>query len=83
MVGSSSQQRQTGVDSAPAGADQVHEKREVVYACVALGEQIPFDPLQSPNRLVEQAADLGNVASHREHLGAETVAHGDTDLNRN
>ena len=35
------------VDATPAGADEVDEKREVVDARVALGEEIALDPLES------------------------------------
>lgn len=71
------------VDPAPAGADQVDEERQVVHPCMPLREKVSFDPLQPPNRLVEQASDLGDMARNREHLGAEPVANGDADLRRN
>jgi len=45
-------------------------------------EQLAFDPLQPTDRLVEQASDLGDVPRDREHLGAEPVADGVADLNR-
>jgi S-adenosylmethionine:tRNA ribosyltransferase-isomerase len=50
---------------------------------VSFREQLSFDPLQPPDRLVEQASDLGDVPGDREHLRAEPVADGDTDLDRN
>ncbi len=75
--------RQPRVNPAPAGADEFHEERQVVDARMPLGEKLSLDPLQPPNRLVEQASDLGDMASDREHLGAEAVANGDADLSRN
>ena len=62
------------------GRDEVDEQREVVDARVTLGEQVALEPLEPPNRLVQQAADLGDVTRHRKHLGAEAVVHGGADL---
>jgi S-adenosylmethionine:tRNA ribosyltransferase-isomerase len=50
---------------------------------VPFSEKLTFDPLQPPDRLVEQASDLGDVPGDREHLGAEPVADCDSDLNGN
>ena len=61
------------VDGLPAGADEVDQKREVVDACVPLGEQIAFDPLEPPDHLVREAADLGEVAPDGLDLLAEPV----------
>jgi len=49
---------------------------------VSFREKLSFDPLQPPDRLVEEASDLGDVPGDREHLGAEPVADGVTDPNR-
>ncbi len=69
-----------GVDAAPPRADQIDEKREIVHARMPFRKQLSFDPLQPPDRLVEQASDLGDVPRDREHLAAEPVADGDADL---
>ena len=50
---------------------------------MSLGEKVSFDPLETPDGLVEQSSHLRDVAGNREHLGAEPVANGDADLNRN
>ena len=72
--------REPRVDAAPAGADEVDEKREVVDARVALGEEIALDPLESADRLVQQAADLGDVARDGKDLRSHAVAHRCTDV---
>jgi hypothetical protein len=72
--------REALVDTAPAGADEVDEKCEVVDARVALGEKVAFDPLEAPNRLVQKAANLGNVPCDRKDLGTDAVAHGGTNM---
>ena len=71
-----------GVDALPAGRDEVDEQGEVVDPGVALGEQVPFESLEPADRLVQQAADLGEVARDREHLGAQPVLDGGADLLR-
>ena len=58
------------VDAAPAGADEIDEKRKVVDASMTLGEQVAFEPLEPPDRLVQEAANLCDVAGDREDLGA-------------
>jgi hypothetical protein len=73
---------ESGVDAAPSRADEVDEKREVVDARVTLREEVSFDPLQAPNRLIEEATNLRDVSRDRQHLGAKPVADGLTDLNR-
>ena len=50
-----------GVDALPARRDEVDEQREVVDARVPLGEQVALEPLEPADRLVQQAADLGEV----------------------
>jgi hypothetical protein len=66
----------------PAGCDQVDEQREVVDACVALGLDVAFDPLQSPDHLVHQAAHLGEMPRARAELVAQADSDGLLDLDR-
>jgi S-adenosylmethionine:tRNA ribosyltransferase-isomerase len=68
------------IHAAPAGAHEFDEEREVVDACMPLGEQIALEPFEPSDRLVQQAADLRDVASDREDLGAKAVADGDADM---
>ena len=75
--------RETGVHTAPAGADEVDEQREIVNAGVTLGEEIALESLEAADRLVQQAADLRDVSRHGQHLGTETVAHCCADVRRN
>jgi S-adenosylmethionine:tRNA ribosyltransferase-isomerase len=70
------------VDAAPAGADELDQKREVVHACVTLCEQLALEPLQPADRLVEQAANLCYVAGYRQDLSAQPVADREPDLRR-
>ncbi|MEX2613657.1 MAG: tRNA preQ1(34) S-adenosylmethionine ribosyltransferase-isomerase QueA [Gaiellaceae bacterium] len=72
-----------GIDASPAGADEINEKREVVYPGVPLGEQLSFEPFESTNRLVEEAADLGDVTRNRKDLGPESVTNCDSYLGWN
>ena len=69
-------------DALPAGRDEVDEQGEVVEARMPLGEDVPLEPLEPANRLVQQAADLGEVAGDRQHLGAQAVVHRGADLLR-
>ncbi len=69
-----------GIDATPAGADEVDEEREVVDPRVALREEVALEPLEPPDRLVQQAADLRDVARDRQHLDSQAVAHGVADL---
>ena len=48
-----------------------------------LGEEVALHPLEPPDDLVHQAADLGEVAPDRPHLLGEAVADGVLDLRRN
>ena len=50
---------------------------------MTLREHVHLEAFESPDRLVEQSSDLGDVAGDRENLGAEPVAHRDADLGRN
>jgi S-adenosylmethionine:tRNA ribosyltransferase-isomerase len=70
------------IDAAPAGAHEVDEEREVVDACVPLGEQIALEPFEPSDRLIQEAADLRDVAGDREDLDAKAVADGDADMRR-
>ena len=58
--------REARVDTAPARADEVDEEREVVDTRVPLGEEVALDPLEAADRLVQEAADLGDVPRDRE-----------------
>lgn len=71
------------VDPFPAGAHEVDEEREIVHACMALGEQLALEALEPPDRLVEQATDLGDVSRDGEDLGPEPIADCDSDLSGN
>ncbi len=68
------------VDPAPARAHEIHEERQIVDACMTLGEKLSFDPLEASDRLIEQSPDLGNVTGDRKHLCAKPVADCDADL---
>ena len=57
-------------DALPAGRDEVDEQAEVVDARMPLGEDVALEPLEPANRLVQQAADLGQIAGDRKHFGA-------------
>ena len=72
--------REPRVDSAPAGADEVDEKREVVDASMPLGEQVALESLEASDRLVEQPSDLGDVARDGKDFGAQPVPNRDADM---
>lgn len=65
--------RESLVDTAPAGRDEIDEEREVVHAGVPLGEQVSLDTLESAEQLVHQAAHLGEVARDGQDLRPEAV----------
>ncbi len=67
--------RESRIDSAPARAHEIDEKCEIVDAGVALREKVALDSLEPPDRLVEEAADLGDMACHRQHFGSHAVSH--------
>ena len=71
------------VDAPPTGADEVDEKRKIVHACVPLGEDVALEALEPTNGLVEQSADLGDVARDRQHFRAQPIAHRAPDVRRN
>ena len=71
------------VNTMPPGADELDQEREIVDPRVPLGEQVTLEPLESANRLVQEAADLRDVARDREHLGAKPVTDCMADMCRN
>jgi S-adenosylmethionine:tRNA ribosyltransferase-isomerase len=70
------------IHAAPAGAHELDEEREVVDPRMTLGEQVALEPFESADRLVQEAADLRDVARDREHLGSKSVANGGADVRR-
>ena len=70
------------IDAAPAGAHEIDEQREVVHPCMPLGEELALEPLEPPDRLVEEAADLGDVPRDGKDLGAQAVADRLADVHR-
>lgn len=74
---------QTGVDALPARTHQVDEQREIVDAGMALRQQLALEPLEAPNCLIQQTADLGDVARDGEDLSPKPVANGGSDACRN
>jgi S-adenosylmethionine:tRNA ribosyltransferase-isomerase len=70
------------VDGAPAGAHEIDQKREIVDARVALGEELALESLEATDGLVEQAADLGDLPADGEDLGAKPVPDRGPDLVR-
>ncbi len=75
--------RESRIDAPPAGADEVDEEGEVVHARMPLGQKVALEPLESPDRLVQEAPDLGYVAGDGENLGAQTVPNRGADVGRN
>jgi hypothetical protein len=71
------------IDSAPARAHEVDEEREVVHTGMSFGEELSLEPLEPPDRLVQQAADLGDVTSDGEYLGPQAVTYGGGHLRWN
>ncbi len=71
---------QSRVDSLPPGAHEVDEQREVVDPGMPFGEQFALQPLESPDRLVEQASDLGDVSCDGQNFRPKAVTHGSSDL---
>ena len=61
------------LDAAPAARDEIDEERQVVDACVPLGEGVPLDPLQPADDLVHEAAHLGEVPRARPEVAADAV----------
>ena len=72
-----------GVDTAPARAHEVDEQREIVDSRMAFREEVTLDPLETADRLIQQTANLGDVACHREDLGAQAVSHRRADVRGN
>jgi S-adenosylmethionine:tRNA ribosyltransferase-isomerase len=50
---------------------------------VAFRRDLSFEPLEPPDRLVQEAADLGDMAGNGQDLGAKPVTYGGGDLRRN
>lgn len=73
---------QPRVDPPPPRAHELDEEREVVHARMTLGEKLTLEPLQTADRLVEQATDLGDVARDGKDLGAQPVSDRGLDLCR-
>jgi len=63
------------VDALPAGADQIDEKRQIVDAPMAFGEQVALEPLQATDCLSHEPAHLGEVASDRQDLYPQALLH--------
>ncbi len=49
---------------------------------MSLCQQLALEPFEPPNRLVQQTADLGDVARHGEDLRPKPVANGGSDASR-
>jgi S-adenosylmethionine:tRNA ribosyltransferase-isomerase len=50
---------------------------------VPLGEDVAFEAFESADGLVQEAADLGDVARDRQYLCAQPIAHGTANVCRN
>ena len=61
------------VDAAPACRDEIDEHREVVDAGVALCEHVLFQPLESPDGVVEQSTDLGEALADDGDLASQAL----------
>jgi hypothetical protein len=61
--------------AAPARDDQVDEQAEIVDAGVALGLKVGLQPLEPANRLVGQAAHLGELPCDGLRFCPESFAH--------
>jgi S-adenosylmethionine:tRNA ribosyltransferase-isomerase len=73
---------ESSIHTTPARAHELDEEGEIVDARVTFRKQVALETLEPADRLVEQSADLGNVARDREHLGAQAVSHGVPDVRR-
>jgi S-adenosylmethionine:tRNA ribosyltransferase-isomerase len=63
------------IHARPARTDEIDEEREVVDACMPVGDGLPFDGAQPVDHVVQEPADLGEVPRDRQHLVAEPVLH--------
>lgn len=61
------------LDASPAGGDQIDEEREILDTGLSLGLQLSLKSLEATDRLRRESSHLGEVASHRQDLGAERV----------
>ena len=68
------------VDSTPARADEIDEKREIVDARMPLRQHVALEPFEPANRLVQEPADLGDMACDGEDLRAQAVPDGVSDV---
>jgi S-adenosylmethionine:tRNA ribosyltransferase-isomerase len=73
---------QAEIDASPAGAHEVDEEREVFDSRSALREELALEALQAPDRVVQEASDLGDVAADGENFRAQPVADCGSDLSR-
>ena len=62
------------VDALPARGDEIDEEREILDAGAPLGLDVGLDVLQAADRLVREAANLGEAPRDRRGLGAHPVA---------
>ena len=75
--------RKSRVDAAPAGADEIDEEGKVVDSCMPLREEVPLEPLESSDRLIEETADLGDVPGDGKDLRTQPISYGGTDMRWN
>ena len=59
----------------PAGRDEIDEDTEIVERALRSVEDLLLQPLEPAERLIHEAADLGEVAADRRHLAGEPLAH--------
>jgi hypothetical protein len=64
------------VDPFPARGDQVDQKGEVVDPGVPLAEHVALEPLEPSDELAGEAANLGEVLRHGQHLLAQAFLDG-------
>ncbi len=74
--------RESRIDSAPARAHEIDEKCQIVDTRVPLGEKVALDPFEPSDCLIQEAANLGDMACDGEDFGADTVAHSCTHVLR-
>jgi hypothetical protein len=70
------------VDVLPAGRDEIDEERQVVHPLLPLGLCRPLHRLETPDRLVQQAANLCEIASDRQYLFSQAVLNGSLETSR-
>jgi len=72
--------RETLVDGAPAGGDEVDEDGQIVDAGVLFGAEGRLDALELPDRADTHPAHLGQMAADRRGLRADPGSDGGGDL---